>query len=86
MTIQNDLQLLKNYLHEIYQNNIKQAWHDDRIKLKVDFACLVDGLQKDNDISEKTSNNFNLFILQIKSYLIFYIVMPCFYGHAYIEY
>ena len=61
MTIQNDLQLLKNYLHEIYQNNIKQAWHDDRIKLKVDFACLVDGLQKDNDISEKTSNNVYLY-------------------------
>ena len=35
MTIQKDLQLLKAYLHEIYQNNIKQAWHDDRIKLKV---------------------------------------------------
>ena len=61
MTIQKDLQLLKNYLHEIYQNNIKQAWHDDRIKLKVDFACLVDGLQKDNDISEKTSNNAYLY-------------------------
>ena len=61
MTIQKDLQLLKNYLHEIYQNNIKQAWHDDRIKLKVDFACLVDGLQKDNDISEKTSNNVYLY-------------------------
>ena len=57
MTIQNDLQLLKYYLHEIYQNNIKQAWHDDRIKLKVDFACLVDGLRKDNDISEKTCQN-----------------------------
>ena len=61
MTIQNDLQLLKNYLHEIYQNNIKQAWHDDRIKLKFNFACLVDGLQKDNDISEKTSNNVYLY-------------------------
>ena len=61
MTIQNDLQLLKNYLHEIYQNNIKQAWHNDRIKLKVDFACLVDGLQKDNNISEKTSNNVYLY-------------------------
>ena len=61
MRIQKDLQLLKNYLHEIYQNNIKQAWHDDRIKLKVDFACLVDGLQKDNDISEKTSNNVYLY-------------------------
>ena len=61
MTIQKDLKLLKNYLHEIYQNNIKQAWHDDRIKLKVDFACLVDGLQKDNDISEKTSNNVYLY-------------------------
>lgn len=61
MTIKNDLQLLKNYLHEIYQNNIKQAWHNDRIKLKVDFACLVDGLQKDNDISEKTSNNVYLY-------------------------
>ena len=61
MTIQKDLQLLKNYLHEIYQNNIKQAWHDDRIKLKVDFACLVDGLQKDNNISEKTSNNVYLY-------------------------
>ena len=48
-------------MHEIYQNNIKQAWHDDRIKLKVDFACLVDGLQKDNDISEKTSNNVYLY-------------------------
>lgn len=61
MTIQKDLQLLKTYLHEIYQNNIKQAWHDDRIKLKVDFACLVDGLQKDNDISKKTSNNIYLY-------------------------
>lgn len=61
MTIQNDLKLLKNYLHEIYQNNIKQAWHDDRIKLKVEFACLVDGLRKDNDISEKTSNNVYLY-------------------------
>ena len=61
MTIKNDLQLLKAYLHEIYQNNIKQAWHDDRIKLKVDFACLVDGLQKDNNISEKTSNNVYLY-------------------------
>ena len=61
MTIQKDLQLLKNYLHEIYQNNIKQAWHDDKIKLKVDFACLIDGLQKDNDISEKTSNNVYLY-------------------------
>ena len=61
MAIQNDLKLLKNYLHEIYQNNIKQAWHDDRIKLKVDFACLVDGLQKDNNISEKTSNNVYLY-------------------------
>ena len=61
MTIQKDLQLIKNYLHEIYQNNIKQAWHDDKIKLKVDFACLVDGLQKDNDISEKTSNNVYLY-------------------------
>ena len=61
MRIQKDLQLLKNYLHEIYQNNIKQAWHDDRIKLKVDFACLVDGLQKDNNISEKTSNNVYLY-------------------------
>ena len=61
MTIQKDLQLLKNYLYEIYQNNIKQAWHDDRIKLKVDFACLVDGLQKDNNISEKTSNNVYLY-------------------------
>ena len=61
MTIQNDLQLFKNYLHEICQNNIKQAWHDDRIKLKVDFACLVDGLRKDNDISEKTSNNVYLY-------------------------
>lgn len=61
MTIQKDLQLLKAYLHEIYQNNTKQAWHDDRIKLKVDFACLVDGLQKDNNISEKTSNNVYLY-------------------------
>lgn len=61
MTIQKDLQLLKNYSYEIYQNNIKQAWHDDRIKLKVDFACLVDGLQKDNNISEKTSNNVYLY-------------------------
>ena len=61
MTIQNDLQLLKNYLHEIYQNNIKQAWHDDRIKLKVEFSCLVDWLQKDKNISEKTSNNVCLY-------------------------
>ena len=61
MTIQNDLQLLKNYLHELYQHNIKQAWHDDKIKLKVDFACLVDDLQKDNEISEKTSNNAYLY-------------------------
>ena len=61
MTIQKDLKLLKNYLHEIYQNNIKQTWHNDKIKLKVDFACLVDGLQKDNDISEKTSNNVYLY-------------------------
>lgn len=42
MTIKKDLQLLKMYLHEIYQNNIKQAWHDDKIKIKVDFACLID--------------------------------------------
>ena len=54
MTIQNDLQLLKNYLHEIYQNNIKQAWHDDKIKVKLYFACLIDDLQKDlNDFTRE---------------------------------
>lgn len=61
MTIKKDLQLLKIYLHEIYQNKIKQAWHDDKIRTKVGFACLVDNLQKDNDISEKTSNNAYLY-------------------------
>lgn len=61
MTIKNDLQLLKIYLHEIYRNNIKQVWHDDKIKLKTEFACLIDGLQKDNDISEKTSSNVYLY-------------------------
>ena len=61
MTIKNDLQLLKNHLHEIYQNNIKQAWHDDKIKVKLYFACLVDDLQKNNIIREKTSNNAYLY-------------------------
>ena len=61
MTIKNDLQLLKNHLPEIYQNNIKQAWHDDKIKVKLYFACLVDDLQKNNIIREKTSNNAYLY-------------------------
>jgi hypothetical protein len=61
MTIKNDLQLLKTYLHEIYQNKIKQVWQDDEVKIKVEFVCLLDGLQKDNDISEKTSNNAYLY-------------------------
>ena len=57
MTIKSDLQKIKSYLDFV----TLQAWHDDKIKLKVDFACLVDGLQKDNDISEKTSNNVYLY-------------------------
>ena len=61
MTIQKNLQLLKMYLYEIYKNNIKQAWHDDKIKVKLYFACLIDDLQKDNEISEKTSNNAYLY-------------------------
>ena len=57
MTIQNDLQKIKSYLDFI----TLQAGHDDKIRIKTDFACLVDGLQKDNDISEKTSNNVYLY-------------------------
>ena len=57
MTIQNDLKLLKNYLHEVYQNNIKQAWHDDKIKLKMNISFLCDDLLKDGYISEKTCQN-----------------------------
>lgn len=57
MTIKNDLQKIKTYLDFI----TLQAWHDDKISVKTDFAYIVDCLQKDDCISEKTSNNAYLY-------------------------
>ena len=57
MTIKNDLQKIKSYLDFV----TLQAWHDDKIRVKTDFTYIIDGLQKDNYISEKTCNNAYLY-------------------------
>ena len=40
MTIKSDLQKIKSYLDFV----TLQAWHDDKISIKTDFACIVDCL------------------------------------------
>lgn len=57
MSIKNDLQTIKFYLND----DLKKQWKDDKIKVNFEFSCLVDSLQKDNEISQKTSENVYLY-------------------------
>ncbi len=59
MTIKNDLQTIKDFLKlgMPYGEQIKQAWHDDKIKLKMNVSFLCDDLLKEGYISEKTCQN-----------------------------
>ena len=59
MTIKNDLLTIRQYFN-IDGYNLKELYKDDKIKLKAEFNMLVDSLQKDNVISEKTAQNVYL--------------------------
>lgn len=56
MTIKNDLLKIKQGFN-MDGYNLKELYKDDKIKLKTEFNMFVDGLQKDNVISEKTCQN-----------------------------
>lgn len=59
MSIKTDLQTVKTFLKYgmPYAEQIKQAWHDDKIKLKLNVSFLCDDLLKEGYISEKTCQN-----------------------------
>lgn len=59
MTIKNDLSTIKQYFN-MNRNSIEELYKDDKIKLKTEFNMLVDSLQRDNVISEKTAQNVYL--------------------------
>lgn len=59
MSIKNDLQIIKQGFN-MDGYNLKELYKDDKIKLKTEFNMFVDGLQKDNVISEKTAQNVYL--------------------------
>ena len=59
MTIKNDLLTIRQYFNTD-GDSIKELYKDDEIKLKTEFNMLVDSLQKDNVISEKTARNVYL--------------------------
>ena len=59
MTIKNDLLTIREYFN-MDRDSIKDLYKDDEIKLKTEFNMLVDSLQKDNVISEKTAQNIYL--------------------------
>ena len=59
MTIKNDLLTIREYFN-MDRDSIKELYKDDEIKLKTEFNMLVDSLQKDNVISEKTARNVYL--------------------------
>lgn len=59
MTIKNDLLTIRQYF-TMDGDNIKELYKDDEITLKTEFNMLVDSLQKDNLISEKTAQNVYL--------------------------
>ena len=59
MTIKNDLLTIRQYFNK-GGDSIKELYKDDEINLKTEFNMLVDSLQKDNVISEKTARNVYL--------------------------
>lgn len=59
MTIKSDLLTIKQGFN-MDGYNLKELYKDDKIKLKTEFNMFVDGLQKDNVISEKTAQNVYL--------------------------
>ena len=62
MGMKKDLQTIKNYLDVIMTpKEHRQAWQDDKIRMKLEFDCLLDSLQKDNVINSKTFENCYLY-------------------------
>ena len=59
MTIKDDLLTIKQGFN-MDGYNLKELYQDDKIRLKTEFNMFVDGLQKDNVISEKTAQNVYL--------------------------
>lgn len=59
MTIKNDLLIIKQDLN-LDEYNLKELYDDDRIRLIEDFRMFIDGLQRDNMISQKTAQNIYL--------------------------
>ena len=59
MTIKNDLLTIKQGLN-LDEYNLKELCDDDRIRLIADFHMFIDGLQRDNMISQKTARNVYL--------------------------
>ena len=57
MTIKNDLLIIKQGFN---MGNLKELYQDDKIRLKTEFNMFVDGLQRDDIISEKTAQNVYL--------------------------
>ncbi len=52
MTIKDDLLTIKQGFN-MDGYNLKELYQDDKIRLKTEFDMFVDGLQRDNVISEK---------------------------------
>lgn len=59
MTVKSDLLIIKQCFN-IDGYNLKELYNDDKVALKTEFNMFVDGLQKDNIISEKTAQNVYL--------------------------
>lgn len=59
MTIKNDLLIIKQGFN-MDGYNLKELYQDDKIGLKTDFNLFVDGLSRDNIISQKTAQNVYL--------------------------
>lgn len=63
MTIKHDLQTIYDFmiLGLSSAENVKQAWHDDKIRLKTNFTAFIDDLQKSGYIGVKTAQNVYLY-------------------------
>ena len=57
MTIKDDLLTIQQGFN---MGNLKELYQDDKIRLKTEFNMFVDGLQRDDIISEKTAQNVYL--------------------------